>query len=151
MSLDQIIGAIIMGATLISILVVWFYSHRQLREVKNQVWVSIYSDYTKRYADITSKFPENINQDSYEVDPGKEEYPEVMRAMRLYFDLCYEEYSLFHDHKKIDEGLWKDWKGGIEAALSKKAFRDSWDTIHADTVYSAEFDKFVNETIASCR
>ena len=66
-----------------------------------------------------------------------------MRAMRLYLDLCYEEYCLYYKYKKIDKNLWLDWKEGIEVALSKKAFKDAWTIIHKDTVFSDEFDKFI--------
>ncbi len=60
------------------------------------MWIVIYSNYTRRYADIISKFPENINEDNFVINPEADEYNEVMGAIRLYFDLCYEEYSLIH-------------------------------------------------------
>lgn len=147
LNLMDIIQIIIMVGTIVSIIVVWWYSYKQLREIKNQIWVSIYSGYTRRYSEIVSKFPENINEEDFELNPGTEEYNKVMSAIRLYFDLCYEEYSLFNNYKKIDEKLWEDWKEGIEAALSIKAFKNAWHIIHKDTVYSNSFDKFIQETI----
>jgi hypothetical protein len=73
-----------------------------------------------------------------------------MRSMRLYFDLCYEEYCLYYKYKKIDENLWLDWKEGIEVALSKKAFKDAWAIIHTDTVFSGEFDTFIKKSNCIC-
>lgn len=137
----------IMTGTITSVIIIWYYSHKQLGEIKNQMWIVIYSNYTRRYADIISKFPENINEDNFVINPGSDGYNEVMRTIRLYFDLCYEEYSLFHIYKKIDKQLWDDWEEGIEASLNKKAFKDSWVIIHKDTVYSTEFDKFIQNTI----
>lgn len=143
----DVIQIIIMISTIVSIIIIWWYSYKQLREIKNQIWVSIYSDYTRRYSEIISNFPEDINEKDFKINPGTEKYNKVMRAMRLYFDLCYEEYSLFYNYKKIDEKLWEDWKEGIEAALSKKAFQNAWKIIHQDTVYSNSFDKFIREII----
>jgi len=139
-----------MVATILSVIVIWWYSRKQLGEIKNQIWVSIYSDYTRRYADIISEFPEEINKDDFEIK-GNKDYNKIMRQMRLYFDLCYEEYSLFNNYKKIDEELWRDWKEGIEAALSKKAFGDAWNIIHKDTTYSKKFDKFIQNIINKVR
>ena len=72
-----------------------------------------------------------------------------MRIMRLYFDLCYEEYSLFYDYGKIEKKLWKDWKEGIEASLSKNAFQNAWVIIHKDTTYSDSFDEFIEKIISN--
>jgi len=147
LSLMEIFQIIITVGTIVSIIIVWRYSYKQLREIKNQTWVSIYSDYTQRYAEIISKFPENINEENFVIKSGTDEYNNLMRAMRLYFDLCYEEYSLFNNYKKIDEELWEDWKEGIQTALSRKAFKDAWNIIHKDTVYSDSFDKFIQNII----
>ena len=136
-----------MVLTITSVIVIWYYSHKQLGKIKNQLWISIYSEYTRRYSDIISKFPEKINEDDFLINPETEEYNEIMRAVRLYFDLCYEEYSLYHTYKKIDKQLWDDWKEGIEAALNKRAFKDAWVVIHEDTVYSKPFDKYIQNII----
>lgn len=138
----------IMLGTIFSVIIIWWYSRKQLNELKNQIWVSVYSDYTRRYADIIAKFPEKINEKDFEIQRLEtKEYNRVMRAMRLYFDLCYEEYCLYYNYKKIDENLWLDWKEGIEVALSKKAFEDAWAIIHKDTVFSDDFDRFIQNII----
>ena len=147
LSIMEIFQIIITVGTIVSIIIVWWFSYKQLREIKNQTWVSIYSDYTRRYSEITSKFPENINEEEFVIKSGTEGYNNLMRAMRLYFDLCYEEYSLFNNYKKIDEELWENWKEGMEAALSKKAFKDAWNIINKDTVNSDSFDKFIQNII----
>ena len=67
---------------------------------------------------------------------------------RLYFDLCYEEYSLRYRYKKINNKLWKDWDEGIRSALSKHAFKESWKIINQDTLYSNEFDEYINKIIS---
>lgn len=143
MSLGTTIELGIMLGTIGSAYIIW----RQLTALKNQIWISMYSDYTRRYAEIIAKFPENINEPSFDIKPGTPEFSGVMRAMRLYFDLCYEEHCLYYKYKKIDEELWLDWKEGIEYALSKKAFKNAWAIIHQDTKHSDSFDKFVQTTV----
>ena len=66
--------------------------------------------------------------------------------MRVYFDLCSEE---FHLNKKgyIDEDVWKMWESGIQYALSKRAFQDSWKVITQDTQFGSEFKEFVKKEI----
>jgi NH3-dependent NAD+ synthetase len=68
-----------------------------------------------------------------------------MRLMRLYFDLCYDEYSLYYTYKKLDEVLWKDWKKGIEATLGKKSFQEAWKKIEQTAGFSQNYNKFINE------
>lgn len=138
------------SALLFTVIIGLYLAYRELREMSNQRWISIYSEYTKRYSDIIKEFPENINEPSFSLDslPSKKR-AQTMRSMRLYFDLCYEEYSLYNTYKKIDEVIWKDWKEGIEAALSKKSFQEAWKVIEKDTLFSqtGDFNEFINELI----
>ncbi|HEC88730.1 MAG TPA: hypothetical protein ENI52_05390 [Thermoplasmata archaeon] len=113
----------------------------QNRELSKQRWIEIYSHYTKRYADIISNFPENINEENFDLENNKD-YRKIMRNMRLYFDLCYEEYML-HKYGKLDKKLWKEWEKGMKSAFGKKAFRDAWYKIKRDTSYPMDFVKFV--------
>jgi hypothetical protein len=72
----------------------------------------------------------------------KTEYPKTMRAMRQYFDLCFEEYYLFNKNK-LDKDIWKLWKAGMLFAFSKTAFKSAWEIIHQDTQYSDDFKAFL--------
>ena len=63
-SMETIEFGIMLG-TFISVVVIWWYSRKQLNELKNEIWVSVYSDYTRRYADIIANFPENINENDF--------------------------------------------------------------------------------------
>ena len=49
------------------------------------MWIVIYSNYTRRYADIISKFPENINEDNFVINPEADEYNEVMGGNKIVF------------------------------------------------------------------
>ena len=128
-----------------------FLTYRELKAISGQNWISIYSEYTKRYADIIRGFPENINEPNFSFDSlSKKVREKTMRSMRLYFDLCYEEYSLYNIYRKIDKKLWTDWKEGIESAVSKKSFQDAWKIIQNDTLFSetGDFNRFINDIIA---
>lgn len=145
------IDAIELIATLLtfaSILIVWYWSNKQFKLMRNQMELNMFADYTKRYQEIVMKFPENINEDSFSIDNLSDDKKEkVMRTMRIYFDLCSEEYFL-HQKKNLDLVVWKEWKKGMIFAFRKKAFRDAWKIISKDTHgFHQDFDKFVNKYI----
>lgn len=66
--------------------------------------------------------------------------------MRVYFDLCSEEYDLFRSGY-ISKKVWVNWKGGIEFAFSKKAFKDAWQIIKLDTIYYPDFADWINREV----
>lgn len=117
----------------------------QSRSTRKQVKLQNFIEYTKRYQEIILNFPEGINQGDIEIELlDSSEYQRVMRYMRAYLDLCFEEYTL---HKKgfIDKDLWEIWEGGMKTAFSKPAFKQAWATIRQDTEYGEEFKKFADD------
>lgn len=132
---------------IIGLTVTVFYNRKQLKIFNEQLKLNFFADYTKRYQEIILNFPENINQQDFnyqnlsETDKNK-----VLRYMRVYFDLCSEEYDLFRAGY-ISERVWKNWKEGIEFAFSKKAFIDAWDIIKMDTIYYHEFTNWINKVL----
>ena len=129
--------------TLIGVAIAAFALWWQIRSLRKQLLVQTFSDYTKRYQDIILKFPEDINEPDFNME-AKENKDEIMRAMRAYFDLSWEEYYLY-DIKLLDKKLWKTWKEGMEFAFSKKAFRQAWVKIKNDTQYVKEFVDLVEK------
>ena len=73
------------------------------------------------------KFPEDINSKDFVLE-GHGEYEKTMRHMRAYLDLCFEEWYL-KQQKMIDSKPWELWKGGMETAFSKPAFKQAWEII----------------------
>ena len=45
--------------------------------------------------------------------------------MRLYFDLCSEEYYL-HSKGVIDEKVWGLWVDGISTTMNKQKYKTAW-------------------------
>ncbi len=124
-----------------------------IRSYKKQLQIQIFADYTKRYQEIILNFPENINQSDFDFNILDEKYNEgthdkTMRYMRVYFDLCSEEFDL-RDKCYITEDIFDIWKGGMKYALTKKAFRDAWQIISKDTKFNKNFEEMVKKLIAS--
>jgi len=115
----------------------------QSRSTRKQVKLQNFIEYTKRYQEIILNFPENINEADFTFDDmDTETRNKTMRYMRAYFDLCFEEYTLYKK-KFIDDDLWSIWKGGMEVAFSKPAFQQAWEAIQKDTKFGEGFEAFV--------
>ena len=114
-----------------------------------QLRLQNFSDYTKRYQEIILHFPESINEATFALEklPDADVRNTTLRYMRAYFDLCFEEFTLA-DRKIIDKAVWAVWKEGIQFALSKPAFRESWAIVKRDTRYGDAFVAFVDSHTA---
>lgn len=130
-------------AALVAIAGLIYQSHATRKQVKLQNFI----EYTKRYQEIILNFPENINEQSFSFDALSQEVKnKTMRYMRAYFDLCFEEFTL-HEKNFIDNDLWSIWRGGMEVAFSKSAFKQAWAAIKTDTKFGSGFEAFVeNQT-----
>jgi len=87
----------------------------QLRGIRKQLWLQMFTEYTRRYADAMASMPFEARRVSAarEVSPLKEHVREfVLTAMRRYFNLCSEELYL-HQRGSIDDETWNIWKAGI--------------------------------------
>jgi hypothetical protein len=126
-------------AALIGIAGLIYQSHSTRKQVKLQNFI----EYTKRYQEIILNFSENINEQSFSFDAmSQEDKNKTMRYMRAYFDLCFEEFTLYKK-KFIDNDLWSIWRDGMEVAFSKSAFKQAWAIIRNDTRFGSGFETFV--------
>ena len=113
----------------------------QLSKLNQQLTLQHFSDYTKHYQDIISKFPEDVNETDFNLE-GRDDYRQRMRAMRMYFDLYFEEWYL-DQRGFIDKRIWQVWEGGMAPTFSKAAFQQAWTRIKKDTRFGQEFEDFV--------
>jgi hypothetical protein len=121
----------------------------QYRAATKQLRLQNFTEYTKRYQDIILNFPENVNEPTFMLDKlGEEVRNKTMRYMRVYFDLCYEEFIL-HKKKFIDDEFWELWNSGMEAAFGKPAFKEAWQKISKDTSFGGQFVDFVKGKMES--
>ncbi len=132
-------------AVVISIGSLWF----QNEGVRKQLLVANINEYTKRYQDIFQTFPKIILEPNFNLNSlSPVEKDNVLRSMWLYFDLCYEEYMLYHDLKLIDKKLWKSWELSMKSAFSRPSFGQSWDEIIKVSYYPPPFQQFVRRLLS---
>jgi hypothetical protein len=115
----------------------------QLRSLNRQTRLQNFAEYTMRYQQIVLNFPEDINSKDFLLK-GREDYDKVMRYMRAYFDLCFEEWYL-HQRQLIEGDFWTIWFEGMRTALAKPAFQQAWQVMKADTNFGPEFSKFAED------
>jgi hypothetical protein len=78
-----------LAVAVLGVIVGWW----QLAKLNQQLTLQHFADYTKRYQEIILRFPEDINETAFKLE-GREDYSTIMRAMRTYFDLSFEEWYL---------------------------------------------------------
>lgn len=109
-------------AALITIFVSSYWSSKTIKETqkraKKQYEFQFFAEYTKRYQDLILQMPKDIDTSSiYNKD--------IDVYMRLYFDLCSEEYYL-HSEGVIDNKVWELWVDGISTAMNKQKYKTAW-------------------------
>jgi hypothetical protein len=124
--------------TLAGVWLVW----GQLGALSKQIKLQHYSEYTKRYQEIMLQFPEDINQVDFQLSSERKDYGHVMRYMRAYFDLSFEEWDL-NNKNLIEPQFWETWMMGIRTALSKPAFQQAWEKIKSDSTFGSSFEAFI--------
>lgn len=154
----QIIGIVL---TFVSILLIIIWNKRQFRLMKEKIEIQndqlrtqnqqiknqFFSEYSKRYQEILLNLPENINKGDFSFQAlTKEDYNRTMRYLRVYFDLCSEEYYL-HDKGHLNEVVWKEWRDTMRWTFSRKAIRDAWDIVRKDTMFYEKFTNFIDREL----
>ena len=127
---------------LITIVVSSYWSAKTInatqKQAKRQYEFQFFADYTKRYQDLILKMPANLDTTSvFNRD--------VDIYMRLYFDLCSEEYYL-HTKGVIDSVVWGLWTEGIQMALKKKNYKIAWELL-AENYNDASLRHYMSELI----
>ena len=135
-------------ALIISLFSVWL----QRRGVREQLLLANISTYTKRYEEIFDRFPKSVLDENFNLASlSEDEQEKLLRTMWIYFNLCYEEYFLYHNLKLIDKNLWKIWNSAMKTAFGRPAFCQCWEVIRNYTICSASFSEFVKEMMESHR
>ena len=110
---------------LITIVVSSYWSAKTInatqKQAKRQYEFQFFAEYTKRYQDLMLKMPADL-------DTSSVFNRDVDIYMRLYFDLCSEEYYL-HTKGVIDDVVWGLWTEGIQMALKKNNYRIAWEML----------------------
>lgn len=131
-------------ATFLGVFVAFIALYLQFRKMNQQLQLQQFADYTKRYQDIVYRFPENINEAGFNYENlSADEFRLVMRNMRSYFDLSFEEWHL-NRNGYLNRDSWTVWRGGMKTAMSKAAFQQAWQRIRKDTAFGDEFERFID-------
>lgn len=132
-----------------SIAAAFYFSYKTLREIRNQLWISTFSDYTKRYSEIICQLPDAASdpKNSLLADISKIDKDKLMGLMRAYYDLCSEEYYLY-THGKLDSDTWALWEKGLVFTIRLPTFRDAWKTIKMEG-YDEDFISYVKMKTAN--
>lgn len=101
----------------------------QINEQKQRKF-ALYAEYTRRYQDLFLCMPDDVYNGSAKIDSR------TIKYMRLYFDLCSEEYHLWKQNG-ISDKTWELWREGMQIATNHDVYRRSWDAIKGE--YSQEF------------
>jgi hypothetical protein len=119
--------------------VVW----RQGGRIYQQLSLRNYAEYSKRYEAILVNFPVDIKSQDFKLK-ARPDYEQIMRHMRVYVDLSYEEWYL-NKQGMVDREMWDSWQAGVEAMFSKPAFQQAWLIIKQDSKYGTEFALFLEQ------
>jgi hypothetical protein len=148
MPIDWNMVLTILTAISIIILVIWNaiqYLHmnkqlkiqnEQLKCQYEQTRLSFYAEYTKRFQEIFLQFPVNIGEESFSYeDLEPETRDRTLRYMKVYFDLCSEEFYLYKKGH-LDKDAWEEWEDGMDSLFKKPAFKTAWKKMsEAPTLY----------------
>ena len=142
MDINQIIQILIALLYAISIVVVMWVSHREIKNTyelyQKQSEQSFFSEYTRRYQDIILSMPAEVYVGNAPINSN------TLRYLQIYFDLCSEEYHLYKNGF-IPDDIWKNWKEGMQIATKTKLYRDCWNKIKG--IYNQDFYLFFEREI----
>jgi len=104
---------IIISAIAIVMAVIWniiqsWLMNKQLKIQNDQIRTDLFAEYTKRYQEIILHLPINIDEEEFELSKlSKSEIDQTIRYIRVYFDLCSEEFFL-HEKKGLTKRFGKN-------------------------------------------
>lgn len=109
-----------------------------MKMVKEQNYIQMFAEYTKRYEEIIMTMP-NLKDCSDYLNNH-----DIQKCMRLYFNLCSEEYDL-RCKDAISSDIWQKWLTGMQATMKQDEFLQSWEIQSAN--YASDFVNFFNESV----
>ena len=132
-----LVNTCVMLATLASVGITVYIFTRQQK-------LTFFERYTARYQHIMEKMPEVFFQNKKtQLEANPEDIEKCNQYIRLYVDLCCEEYFLYTKHY-IDEDVWNEWEEGISWAFTQNGMvKKYWENENNRSGYS-NFSDYVN-------
>ena len=109
------------------------------RQAMQQNRIAIFTEYTRRYHDLMNHIPEDIFKGESELDERTKKY------LRLYFDLCSEEYYLNRRQDLIPVQVWQYWQDGMRTMMGNELYQQCWEVLKKE--YNEPFREFMEKTI----
>lgn len=134
MSTIEILTLLTLIIALCSLICSNISSSKALRHASELSRYYLFAEYTKRYQQIIIAMPGVVMKGDAKLDDMN-----VMKFMRLYFDLCSEEFHLAQKGFIPDE-IWTNWKEGMALTMKNESYRLFWKRLAQD--YNDEFNRF---------
>jgi hypothetical protein len=122
-------------ASVIAAILIFVINFREQRKISQ---LNFFAQYTKRYQKIILHLPGDLDNVTILDDEQNKRY------LRVYFDLCSEEYFL-KTAKHIPPEVWEEWKEGMRAVFRKKAISTYWQEMEKSSYKN--FNEFVKEEL----
>ena len=122
------------GMFLVAVLTVVYTQVRDRQQNK----MKMFSEYTKRYQEILMNMPESLFRGTNILDDRGKMY------MRLYFDLCSEEYHLWRKGL-IPNQIWNMWVEGMQITTNRPIYKTAWKELGGE--YNRDFWKYFNNEV----
>ena len=139
MNISEITAVGMLLATLGAIFITQCNANKQNKQMLKQSRMSLFAEYTRRYQDIMARMPASVYSGQFDT-----KIAEVVGFMRLYFDLCSEEYWL-NEEKMIPERTWSIWVEGMQTTMNQEPFKKAWDRLSGH--YDEKFYRFFSKEI----
>lgn len=122
------------GMLLIAAITIVYTQYKDRRQNK----IMLFSEYTRRYQELLINMPPNMVCCTNHLND------EILIYMRLYFDLCSEE---FHLWKKgmIPNQVWEMWKEGMQITTNRPIYKMAWKELSVE--YNRDFWRYFNKEV----
>lgn len=122
------------GMLLIAAITIVYTQYKDRQQNK----IMLFSEYTRRYQELLINMPPNMVCCTDHLND------EILIYMRLYFDLCSEE---FHLWKKgmIPNQVWEIWKEGMQITTNRPIYKMAWKELSVE--YNRDFWRYFNKEV----
>jgi hypothetical protein len=151
LTVSDVIQIVSTAILVVSIIIAYYFSSKTLKEVRDQMQISVFSEYTMRYSEIIRDLPDAASNEKLSAleEASQEEKNRIMGLMRAYFDLCSEEYYL-NKMGRIDQETWSRWERGLFYTVRLATFVDAWESIRKEA-YEKDFLNYMDEILSGAQ
>ncbi len=142
MSTSDIIQIVTLIVAIAAVIVTMVYTQKSIQAsialTQDQIRAQMFSEYTRRYNEII------LNMPSESSDGTNEPSADAMKYLRLYFDLCSEEYHLWK-RGMIEAEVWEMWEEGMQNAMKSPLYSKAWEKLRGE--YNGDFRGFFQDEV----